>query len=73
MGKKEPEECRRYVDMWALPGMHASNVEFMQKLKTADTNHFTTHMDTVGTVSELNVEDGGEFKVSSADYMLNQL
>ena len=26
-----------------------------------------------GTVSELNVEDGGEFKVSSADYMLNQL
>ena len=31
--------------MWALPGMHASNVEFLQKLKTADTNHFTTHMD----------------------------
>lgn len=26
-----------------------------------------------GTVAELNVEDGGEFKVSSADYMLNQL
>jgi hypothetical protein len=56
MSKKEPEECRRYVDMWALPGMHASNVEFLQKLKTADTNHFTTHMDTVGTVSELNGE-----------------
>ncbi|MEM0985173.1 MAG: peroxiredoxin [Pseudomonadota bacterium] len=26
-----------------------------------------------GTVAELNVEDGGEFKVSSADYMLAQL
>ena len=26
-----------------------------------------------GVVSELNVEDGGEFKVSSADYMLGQL
>ncbi|MFK8110910.1 MAG: hypothetical protein AB8B91_01840 [Rubripirellula sp.] len=56
MGKKEPEECRRYVDMWALPGMHASNVEFLQKLKTADTSHFNTHMDVVGTVSELNNE-----------------
>ena len=26
-----------------------------------------------GVVAELNVEDGGEFKVSSADYMLGQL
>lgn len=26
-----------------------------------------------GVVSELNVEDGGNFEVSSADYMLNQL
>jgi len=26
-----------------------------------------------GVVSELNVEEGGEFKVSSADYMLGQL
>lgn len=26
-----------------------------------------------GVVSELNVEDGGEFKVSSADYMLGQI
>lgn len=26
-----------------------------------------------GVVTELNVEDGGEFKVSSADYMLGQL
>lgn len=53
---KDPEAVRRYVDMWALPGMHPSNVEFLQKLKTADTNHFTTHMDVVGTVSEQDSE-----------------
>lgn len=52
MSKKEPQERHRYLDMWALPGIHPSNVEFLQKLKTADTNHFTTHMDVVGTVSE---------------------
>ncbi len=38
--------------MWALPGIHPSNIEFLQKLKTADANHFTKNMDTVGTVSE---------------------
>ncbi len=58
MATKEPQELRRYVDMWALPGMHPSNVEFLQKMKTADTNHFTTHMDVVGTVSEQNNESG---------------
>jgi hypothetical protein len=52
MAATEPEGRRRYVDMWALPGIHPSNVEFLQKLKTADTNHFNTHMDCVGTVSE---------------------
>ena len=44
--------------MWALPGMHPSNVELLQKLKTADTNHFTTHMDCVGTVNTLDDETG---------------
>lgn len=44
--------------MWALPGMHPSNVEFLQKLKTADTNHFTTHMDCVGTVDTMDMETG---------------
>ena len=56
--EKEYESCRRYVDMWAMPGMHPSNIEFLQKLKTADTNHFTTHMDCVGTVSEMDQETG---------------
>ncbi len=58
MGNQQPPDVRRYIDMWALPGMHPSNVEFLQKLKTADTNHFTTHMDTVGTVSEQDGESG---------------
>ncbi len=50
--KKEIQPRRRYVDMWAFPGIHPTNVEFLQKMKTADTNHFTTHMDVVGSVSE---------------------
>lgn len=58
MPNQEETGCRRYVDMWALPGVHPSNVEFLQKLKTADTNHFTTHMDCVGTVSTLDQESG---------------
>lgn len=58
MGKKEPMPVRRYLDMWAMPGLHPSNVEILQMMKTADTNHFTTHMDTVGTVSELDQETG---------------
>lgn len=58
MATDEYDSVRRYVDMWAMPGMHPSNVEFLQKLKTADTNHFTTHMDCVGTVSELDQDTG---------------
>jgi len=58
MPDKELKGCERFVDMWALPGVHPSNVEFLQKLKTADTNHFTTHMDCVGTVNTLNGESG---------------
>lgn len=38
--------------MWALPGVHPSNIEILQQLKTADTNHFTTNMNCVGTVQE---------------------
>ena len=58
MASKESQGCQRFVDMWALPGIHPSNVEFLQRLKTADTNHFTTHMDCVGTVDTLDMESG---------------
>lgn len=58
MAQQDFPDVRRYVDMWALPGMHPSNVEFLQKLKTADTNHFNTHMDVVGTVSQWDADEG---------------
>lgn len=61
MARKEVKGCQRFVDMWALPGVHPSNVEIIQKLKTADTNHFTTHMDCVGTVNTLD-EDTGDWE-----------
>ena len=51
-------ESHRYVDMWALPGMHPSNSELLQTLKTADTNHFTKGMDVVGTVSTHHRQSG---------------
>jgi len=46
-------DCHRYIDMWAIPSIHPSNVELLQKLKTADSGHFNTHMDVVGTLSEM--------------------
>ncbi len=52
MTSQLPGEVRRYVDMWALPGVHPTNIEILQQLKTADTHHFTKNMDVVGTVSE---------------------
>ena len=58
MADVDEDRCERFVDMWAVPGVHPSNVEFLQKLKSADTNHFTTHMDCVGTVNSLDSETG---------------
>ena len=52
MKKSDTFGCHRFVDMWALPGMHPSNIDLLQKLKSADSQHFGTHMDIVGTVSE---------------------
>ena len=50
--------CQRFVDMWALPSMHPSNIELLQKLQTADTQHFNTHMDIVGSVSQRDLRAG---------------
>lgn len=52
MAEEKTRESRRFVDMWALPGAHPTNAELLQKLKTADSNRFNTHMDVVGTVKE---------------------
>ena len=53
MGKKPPRIGRRYVDMWAVPGVHPTNAEFLQRFKMADCQHFTRNMDAIGTISEL--------------------
>lgn len=58
MAKQQTIGCHRFVDMWALPGLHPSNIELLQKLKTADSQHFNTHMDIVGTVSEQDLGSG---------------
>lgn len=42
----------RYVDMWAVPGVHPTNSDFLQSYKMADSQYFTRSMDVVGTVSE---------------------
>ncbi len=42
--------------MWAVPGVHPSNVDLLRALKSADSSHFNTNMDIVGTVSEMDVE-----------------
>ena len=58
MAKQRKLGRHRFVDMWALPGLHPSNIDLLQKLKTADTQHFNTHMDIVGTVSEQDLDSG---------------
>jgi len=58
MARRKPKQAKRYVDMWALPGLHPSNIEFLQQLKTADTQHFTKNMNAVGTVKEQDLESG---------------
>ena len=49
-------DCYRFVDMWAVPGVHPSNTNLLRDLKSADTSHFNTHMEIVGTVSEMDEE-----------------
>ena len=49
----------RYIDMWMFPGMHPTNVDLLQRLKSADDRQFTTNMDVVGTVSEYDADKRG--------------
>ena len=49
---------RRYVDMWAFLGMHPSNLEILQQLKSADDRQFGANMDVCGTISELDPKTG---------------
>jgi hypothetical protein len=52
------DECCRYVDMWAMPRLHPSNIRLLQRLKGADSSHFTKGMEVIGTISELDGEQG---------------
>jgi len=50
--KNLTEGAHRYIDMWAFPGVHPTNIEFLQRLKMADDRQFTTNMDVCGTVMQ---------------------
>ena len=52
MSDSQSTVVNRYVDMWAVPGVHPTNSDFLQSYKMADSQHFTRGMDVVGTVSE---------------------
>ena len=40
------------MDLWAVPGVHPTNSDFLQNFKMADTQHFTRGMEVVGTISQ---------------------
>jgi len=50
--------AQRYVDMWAFLGMHPTNLEILQRLKSADDRQFGTNMDVCGTVSQRDPRTG---------------
>ena len=44
--------ARRYINMWTFLNLHPSNIELLQRLKSADDRQFGTHMDICGEVCE---------------------
>lgn len=56
--KNLKEGAHRYIDMWAFPGVHPTNIEFLQRLKMADDRQFTTNMDVCGTVMQKDLSTG---------------
>lgn len=59
--KKEKEKLiihrNIFIDMWAFLGMHATNINVLQKLKTAEDRQFTPGMDINGKISEIPIGD----------------
>jgi hypothetical protein len=51
--------ARRYVDMWAFLSMHPTNVDLLQRLKSADDRQFGTNMDVCGSVSQRHSKRSG--------------
>lgn len=52
------QAAQRYIDMWAFLGMHPTNLEILQRLKSADDRQFGTNMDVCGTISERDTKTG---------------
>lgn len=44
--------------MWAVPNLHPSNIQLLRRLQGSDTSHFTKNMEVIGTISELDGEQG---------------
>ncbi len=51
--------ANRYVDMWGVPGLHPTNVDIVQKLRTAEDRQFGANMDTCGTASDRGAKSKG--------------
>ncbi|HWL08781.1 MAG TPA: hypothetical protein VNQ76_10265, partial [Planctomicrobium sp.] len=49
--KKKFQGTRRYVDMWTFIGVHPTNLELFQRLRSGDDRQFGLNMDVCGTVS----------------------
>ncbi len=50
--------AQRYVNMWAFPGMHPTNIEVLQRLKSGDDRQFGANMDVCGAVSDRDPKTG---------------
>jgi hypothetical protein len=49
--------AHRYVDMWSLINMHPTNIDLLQKLKSADDRQFGSNMDVCVTISERDLKN----------------
>ena len=56
--KSRSTNVYRFVDMWAFIGMHPTNIELLQRLKTADDRQFGANMDVCGDISQQDAETG---------------
>ncbi len=48
----------RFVDMWAFLGMHPTNVDLVQRLRSADDRQFGANMDVCGDISQQDPQTG---------------
>jgi len=47
---KRQKRYRRFVDMWIAPGIHPTNIDLLNKLKSADDRQFSSNMSVTGKV-----------------------